>query len=222
MKAAVQRKKAPSPGRTRNDPRSDRTRAAILRRAVDLASTEGLEGLTIGRLAEDLKMSKSGLFAHFGSKEELQLATVDAAKQIFVEKIMEPAFQNAPGMPRLWALCDLWLSHVEHKVFAGGCFFTAASFEFDSRKGPVRDRIAGIMSHWLQALARTVTEAQQAGHLDPAIEPSSLAFEINSLAMGGHWANQILDDKGAHARVRKTILAKLRAMATKRCPKLPA
>src|SRR5262249_34859682 len=116
-----------------------RTRDSILRVAVNLASVEGLQGLTIGRLAEELKMSKSGLFAHFGSKEELQVATVEMARQIFVEHVIRPALAEPEGMPRLWALCDRWLRHVESRVFAGGCFFTAASFEFDSRSGPVRD-----------------------------------------------------------------------------------
>src|SRR5579859_700422 len=92
-----------------------RTRESILRVAVDLASIEGLEGLTIGRLADDLKMSKSGLFAHFGSKEDLQLATVEMARQIFVEHVVRPALNQPLGMPRLWALCDLWLGHVEKK-----------------------------------------------------------------------------------------------------------
>src|SRR5262249_38739798 len=114
-----------------------RTRDSILRVAVNLASVEGLEGLTIGRLADELKMSKSGLFAHFGSKEDLQLATVEMARRIFVEHVVQPALAEPEGMPRLWALCNGWLSHVENHVFQGGCFFTAASFEFDSRSGPV-------------------------------------------------------------------------------------
>ena len=113
--------------------KGERRREGILRAAVDLASLEGLEGLTIGRLASDLKMSKSGLFAHFGSKQDLQLATVEMASEIFKDKVVLPALAERKGMPRLLALRNQWLSHVENKVFAGGCFFTAASFEFDSR-----------------------------------------------------------------------------------------
>src|SRR5260370_31124237 len=122
--------------------RGVRTREGILRAAVCVASVEGLGGLSIGRLADELKMSKSGLFAHFGSKEDLQLATVEMARQIVVEHVIRPALAQPEGMPRLWALCDGWLCHVEKRVFAGGCFFTAASFEFDSRSGPVPDSIA--------------------------------------------------------------------------------
>src|SRR5215813_5267018 len=122
-----------------------RTRESILRVAVDLASVEGLEGLTIGRLADELKMSKSGLFAHFGSKEELQLATIEMARQIFVEHIITPALTQPAGIQRLVNLCQAWMGHIELKIFKGGCFFTAASFEFDSRSGPVRDAIADAM-----------------------------------------------------------------------------
>src|SRR5271155_3234812 len=124
----------------RRQPRGLRTRKAILLRAVHLAPLEGLEGLTVGRLADDLKMSKSGLFAHFGSKEDLQLATVETARQIFIDEITRPALAAPKGLPRLWTLLDRWLAHVEQELFAGGCFFTAASFEFDGRRGPVRDR----------------------------------------------------------------------------------
>src|ERR687891_926671 len=120
----------------------NRTRDAILGRAMDLASLEGLEGLTIGRLALELSMSKSGLFAHFGSKEELQVATVEAARAIFIREVIKPAFESTEGLQRLWKLCDIWLSYVQSGVFRGGCFFAAAAAEFDSRPGPVRDRIA--------------------------------------------------------------------------------
>jgi AcrR family transcriptional regulator len=130
----------------------DRTRRAILESAVHIASAEGLEGLTIGRLATELSMSKSGLFAHFGSKEELQIATVEAARAIFIHEVIKPAFDAAEGLPRLWKLCDIWLSYVQKGVFRGGCFFAAVAAEFDSRPGPVRDRIAEIMKEWLTAL----------------------------------------------------------------------
>src|SRR5215207_4541880 len=143
-----------------------RTRQAILEAAVDIASEEGLEGLTIGRLAAALSMSKSGLFAHFGSKEELQLATVEAARAVFIREVVRPAFEAARGLPRLWSLCDIWLSYVQGGVFRGGCFFAAASAEFDSRPGPVRDRIAEIMKEWLTTLRNAIVEAQEAGQMD--------------------------------------------------------
>jgi AcrR family transcriptional regulator len=192
-------------------PKGERTRESILRTAVDLASVEGLEGLSIGRLADELKMSKSGLFAHFGSKQDLQVATVEMARQIFKERVIRPALAQPPGLPRLWELCDRWLSHVEAKVFAGGCFFTAASYEFDSRPGPVRTAIVDAMQQWLGTLTRAVEEAQKAGHLNVDLDAARFALEIYSMAMGAHWASQLLDQKNALANVRETILARLRS-----------
>jgi AcrR family transcriptional regulator len=197
-----------------------RTRESILRVAVNLASVEGLEGLSIGRLADELKMSKSGLFAHFGSKEELQLATVEMAREIFVAYVIRPALTKPPGMPRLWALCQNWLDHVESRVFEGGCFFTAASFEFDSRPGPVRERIVQAMRNWLLNLSRAVEEAQKAGHLQDTVEPQKFAFEMYSLAIGAHWGHQLLGDRKALSNVRGTILGQLRALSTANCPPL--
>ncbi len=195
-----------------------RTRESILRAAVNLASVEGLEGLTIGRLAAELRMSKSGLFAHFGSKEELQLATVEMARKIFVAHVIRPALARPAGMPRLWALCENWLDHVENRVFEGGCFFTAASFEFDSRPGPVRQRIVQAMKKWLLTLSRAVDEARQLGHLNAAVHPQQLAFELYSLAIGAHWGHQLLGDRKALTNVRSTILGRIRALATPMCP----
>jgi AcrR family transcriptional regulator len=195
-----------------------RTRESILRAAVNLASVEGLEGLTIGRLAEELTMSKSGLFAHFGSKEELQLATVDTAREIFVEHVIRPGLAEPAGMPRLWALCERWLEHVETRVFEGGCFFTAASFEFDSRPGPVRESIVTAMREWLRTLSRAVQEARKAGHLNASVHPQQFAFEVYSLAIGAHWGHQLLGDKKALSQVRATILERIRALSTPDCP----
>lgn len=201
-------------------PKGQRTREGILRAAVDLASVEGLEGLTIGRLADELKMSKSGLFAHFGSKEDLQLATVATAREIFVEYVVRPALAAPAGMPRLWSLCDRWLGHVEDKIFPGGCFFTAASFEFDSRPGPVRKAIVEAMRTWLSTLTRAVEEAKKSEHIKADVDAAQFAFEIYSMAMGAHWAFQLLDQKNAFSKARQTILARISALATRRCPEL--
>lgn len=198
-----------------------RTRDAILARAVDIASVQGLEGLTVGSLAEQLGMSKSGLFAHFGSKEDLQLATVEAARQVFIDKVTTPAIAAPKGMPRLWGLINYWLALVERNVFKGGCFFSAASFEFDSRRGVVRDRIKAIMYEWIGVITRAVQEAQKAGHLDPRANPTHMAFEFHAIAMGAHWAHQLLDDREAYSRARATALEKLRSLATPHCPRLP-
>ena len=190
--------------------RGERTRRAILEAAVHLASAEGLEGLTIGRLAAELSMSKSGLFAHFGSKEELQLATVEAARAVFIREVVRPAFEADEGLPRLWKLCDTWLAYVQSGVFRGGCFFAAAAAEFDGRPGPVRDRVAAIMDEWLKALGRAVSEAQGAGHLDKGVEAAQLAFEFNALELGANWAYQLHGDEQAFARARGAILERLR------------
>jgi AcrR family transcriptional regulator len=201
-------------------PKGERTRESILHVAVNLASVEGLEGLTIGRLADELRMSKSGLFAHFGSKEELQLATVDTARKIFIEHVIRPALARREGMPRLWALCDNWLGHVEQRVFVGGCFFTAASFEFDSRPGSVRNRIVVVMKEWLGVLSQALEGARKVGHIKVTVVPRELAFEIYSLAIGAHWGFQLLGEKNALQNARSTIRARLRAVTTPKCPSL--
>jgi AcrR family transcriptional regulator len=192
----------------------ERTRNAILETAVHIASAEGLEGLTIGRLATELSMSKSGLFAHFGSKEDLQVATVEAARAIFIREVIKPAFESTEGLLRLWKLCDIWLSYVQSGVFRGGCFFAAAAAEFDSRPGPVRDRIAEIMKEWLAALRNAIVEAQEAGHLDKEIDATQLAFEVNSLELGANWAFQLYGDARAFKRAREAIRERLSRHAT--------
>ena len=218
VKLVRTRAAAPAP---RHQPRGLRTRDAILARAVDIASAKGLEGLTVGFLAEDLGMSKSGLFAHFGSKEDLQLATIELARQVFIDKVTLPAIAAPKGMPRLWGLIDRWLALVEKRVFKGGCFFSAASFEFDSRRGVVRDRIAAIMHEWIDAITGAVQKAQKAGHVNAKADPTRVAFEIHAIAMGAHWAHQLLDDKQAYSRARTTVMEKLRAIATPECPRFP-
>ena len=190
------------------------TRKAILEAAVHTASAEGLEGLTIGRLAAELSMSKSGLFAHFGSKEDLQVATVEAARSIFIREVIRPSFQGQHGLFYLWHLCDTWLSYVESGVFRGGCFFAAVAAEFDSRPGPVRDRIAEIMKEWLATLRRAVADAQTAGELKSEVDPTQMAFEFNALELGANWAFQLYGDKQAFERARGAILESLHRQAT--------
>jgi AcrR family transcriptional regulator len=196
------------------------TRKAILEAAVHIASAEGLEGLTIGRLATELSMSKSGLFAHFGSKEDLQVATVEAARSIFIREVIRPALEGERGLLGLWRLCDAWLSYVESGVFRGGCFFAAVSAEFDSRPGPVRDRIADVMKQWLATLQRAVADAQTAKELKGEVDPSQMAFEFNALELGANWAFQLYSDKQAFTRARESILERLHLQATTRGSRL--
>jgi AcrR family transcriptional regulator len=192
--------------------RGERTRRQILDLAVHLASVEGLEGLSIGKLAGKLKMSKSGLFASFGSKEELQFATIEHARQIFVDAVVRKPMMAPRGLPRLWALCDSWLDYAARSVFRGGCFFSAVSAEFDSRPGPIRDRIAVLMKEWLTTLSVAVQKAQQAGHLRADLQSEQLAFEIHSLSMGANWAHQLHGDQGAFDRARTAIRQRLSAL----------
>jgi len=189
-----------------------RTRTSILERAVDLASVEGLEGLTIGRLADELGMSKSGLFAHFGSKEELQLAVIDAASQRYIREIFRPALELPRGFPRLMAICRSWISYVERAVFPGGCFFAAASFEFDGRPGPVRDLIRRHMDEWIGALEKAIRMAKDAGHLDPSVDPGQLAFELNALFFGANFAYYLRDDKHALERAMRAVESRLESL----------
>lgn len=193
----------------------ERTRQSILETAVNLASLQGLEGLTIGMLAEELQMSKSGLFAHFGSKEELQLATVDAASQRFIREVWVPAMKAERGLRRLRALCDSWLSYAEGRVFPGGCFFASASAEFDGRPGPVRDRIATLMKEWLDALSGAIERAQATGEVDQRIDAAQVAFELHALMSGANWSFQLLRDEKAFDRARVAITQRIDAIAVK-------
>ena len=192
--------------------KGDRTRHSILERAVDVASLEGLEGLTIGRLADELKMSKSGLFAHFGSKEDLQLATIEAASQRYIREIFTPALQQPRGLPRLRAICESWLSYIRRGVFPGGCFFAAASFEFDSRPGPVQDRVRTLMDDWIGALERAIRMARDEGHIRADVDPSQLAFELNALFFGANFAYYLRNDEQALERAQRAVESRLDAL----------
>jgi AcrR family transcriptional regulator len=190
--------------------RGDRTRRAILTSAVNLASVEGLEGLSIGRLASELQMSKSGLFAHFGSKEELQIATVRAAAAIFVHRVVRPAEERfEPGVARLHAMLENWLDYMEAGIFAGGCFFSAATIEMDGRPGPVRDVVATQMTSWLGLLAESAREAIERGELREETDPEQLSFELDALgaAVNAGWQlheREIVFERG-HRAIRRRL-----------------
>jgi AcrR family transcriptional regulator len=165
--------------RKRSD--GERSRQAILEAAAQMASVQGLEGLSLGALAARLGISKSGLFAHFGSKQELEIATIEAAGQVFADDVLKPGLAAPPGIRRLVALAEAFLSHVERRVFAGGCFFAAAAAELDGRPGPVRERIAAFQREWMSTLERLAGEACAAGELDPSTDPRQIAFEVNAM-----------------------------------------
>jgi AcrR family transcriptional regulator len=192
--------------------RGDRTRKAILDHSIQIASTEGLEGLSIGRLAEELGVSKSGLFGHFGSKVDLQVATVQAAREVFLEEVVASA-RVGGGVQEVYSLTEAWLGYMEREVFRGGCFFSAASLEFDGRPGPVRDEVASMISEWLMALEASIQDAQEAGHVSADLDPRQLAFELHSLGMGANWAFQLYQDPEAFDRARSAIRQRLDAVA---------
>jgi AcrR family transcriptional regulator len=174
------------------------TRAAILERGVDLASAEGLEALTIGRLASDLGMSKSGLFAHFGSKQELQLAVVEAAAGRFRAAVVEPAMGAPDGAPRLRAMVAAYIAHIDSEAYSGGCFWGSTSAEYDDRPGPVRDAIAGAIDAWLGELERNARIAGGA-------EPERLAFQLYAVVMGANFRYRLTGDRRVFGYARDAV-----------------
>jgi AcrR family transcriptional regulator len=195
--------------------RGNRTRESILQGAADLASVEGLEGLTIGRLATELGMSKSGLFAHFGSKEELQLATIDAARRRFVDRVVKPSRHLPRGRERVESLLRDWLAYYRDQVFAGGCFFHTVKAEFDSRpESPVRHVVIGDAREFLAFLTREVRKAQEAGDLDDSVDADQIAFELDALGAAAHQQFQLMHDPAVFDRAERAIAARMEALAT--------
>jgi AcrR family transcriptional regulator len=171
-----------------------RSRGAILERSVQMASKEGLEGLTIGGLAGELDVHKSSVFALFGSKLDLQLATLEAARRILIEQVITPSLSGEQGMPRLRAIGDAWFSYLASDVFAGGCFLSAASTEMDGRPGPLRDAVREVMGEWMAVLEANIETAKSAGDLPKATNSSAMAFRLNALGMAANWQRQLLED----------------------------
>jgi AcrR family transcriptional regulator len=158
----------------------ERSRSAILDEATRLATIEGLGGLSIARLAGAVGMSKSGLFAHFGSKEELQLATIEKATAVFAAQVLEPGLNASTGAERLRRLVDAYLRYLDVDTFPGGCFFASALAEVDMQPGPVRDRLVEFLGDWLRQLETAVRDAQAEGAIDPAEDAAQLVFEIEA------------------------------------------
>jgi AcrR family transcriptional regulator len=201
--------------------RGERTRQAILSHAARLASAEGLEAVSLQRLASDLGISKSGLFAHFGSKEELQLATVDEAGRVFTEEVLKPGLKTAAGIGRVWAMCNSFLSYLSRGVFPGGCFFEAALAEFDSKPGRIRDAVVDKRGYWVASLARAIREAKPAGDVQPDVDAEQVAWELGSLLVGAN--SSFVQDGGTVGieRARRAIRDRLERIATSSAPRLP-
>jgi len=196
--------------RPRRKPRSDgeRSRRTILDTAAKLATVEGLEGLSIGRLAEHIGMSKSGLYAHFGSKEELQLAAIETAGAIFEAEVIAPADRVTTPLEKIEVLCEQFLSHVERRVFPGGCFFASAAAEFDTHPGAVRERISEFQRGWTGLLVQLVREAQAAGQLR-AEDPEQLVFELNGYLLMANMAFLLYGGGRPIERAREAVAARL-------------
>ncbi|MEV0323439.1 TetR/AcrR family transcriptional regulator [Streptomyces sp. NPDC050658] len=203
--------------------RGNQTRRLVLRRTVDIASVEGLEALSVGRIATELKLSKSGVFALFGSKEELQLATVRAAGRIFLDEVVEPARRLPPGLGRVVRLCERWLDYSEQRIFPGGCFFYGVIAEFDAREGAVHDALVGANRGWTDQVESCLAEARDTGGLRPDTDVPQLAFELIALMETANAHSVLHDEALAYRRAATAITARLRSAATdaSAVPQLP-
>jgi AcrR family transcriptional regulator len=197
--------------RAQRHPRADgeRTRAAILRAATSLATVDGLEGLSIGNLAAATGISKSGLYAHFGSKQELQLATVEEAEGIFNAEVVRPALAARPGLAQLAAVCEAFLGYVQRGVFPGGCFFAATALEMGTHPGPVRDRVAAIQSGFTALLRGFAATALEQDELPASEDPDRLAFELHALLLAADTKFVLNDDPAALDLARQVVRQRL-------------
>lgn len=197
--------------------KGEETRSAVLGSALALATQVGLEGLTIGKLADHVGMSKSGLFAHFSSKENLQVAILDEASERFVAHVVAPALKKPRGEPRVRALFEGWLSWSKLASMPGGCIFVVAAVELDDRPGPARDRLVATQKDWLATLGGAFRIGVEEAHFRADADVPQLAYEMYSLAHGYHFARRILDPKVAESRVRaafEILLQRARGAST--------
>ncbi len=198
----TQKKRTRAPG--------ERARARVVEQAAQLASIEGIEGISIGRLAEATGIAKSSVYALFGSKEELQLATINVARDSFIIEVVTPAFDaTEPGRERLLALCEGYLSYIERRVFPGGCFFVSASAEVGGRPGRVHDEVARIQQQWRDVLSLEAGVAGDRGELPADTDPQQLAFELGVILAGTNIVSVLHDDLGVIDRARSAIKSRL-------------
>jgi AcrR family transcriptional regulator len=197
--------------RAQRRPRADgeRTRGAILRTAASLATVDGLEGLSIGNLAAATGMSKSGLYAHFGSKQELQLATVEEAGRILAEEVAQPALAAPPGLAQLVAVCEAFFDYLQRRVFPGGCFFAAAALEMGTRPGPVKERVAALQSGFAALVRQFAVTAIEQNELPACEDPDRLAFELHGLMLAADTNFVLHDDPTVLNLARKIVRQRL-------------
>ncbi len=193
------------------------TRQAILERATALASRCGLEGVSIGHLAEDLGLSKSGLFAHFGAKETLQVEILRFAADRFVQAVVRPALAAPRGEPRVRAIFERWLGWSRSHSVPGGCLFVAAASELDDRPGPARDELVRLQKEWMDSIAICFRSGISEGHFRADADPEQFAHDLYSMMLGYHHAQRLLRDPAADSRARASMEALL-AAARRRGP----
>jgi len=198
--------------RTRSD--GDRSRQRILEAATQLATVQGLDRLSIGELAAHIGMSKSGLYAHFRSKEELQLATIDAAEAIFDEVVVAPMYEAEPGIPAVLALSDAFLDHLDRRIFPGGCFFACASAELQSRPGPLKERIVAFDRRWKARFVANLRIAQADGDLGPDEDIEQVWFEVDAYLLYAHAAFAFRGDPVVLERAGAAVRARLGVLST--------
>ena len=198
--------------RRRSD--GERSRNAILREAGRLATVEGISGLSISRLAKAVGMSKSGLFAHFGSKEELQVATIEAARAVFNEQVIEPALASPTGLERLRRLAENFLKYVEGGLYPGGCFFASVAAEMAMRPGPVRNGAVQVLDEFYRHVETAVRDAQAEGTIDPSEDAEGLAFELNSYLSLANSQFAVSQQSTPIDRARRALEARITAAAT--------
>jgi AcrR family transcriptional regulator len=199
--------------------RGDRTRQTVAAQAAALASVQGLSGMTLSQVADALGVSKSSVQAAYATKEEVQLAAVAAATDVFVSAVVTPAQEHPEGLPRLQALVDAWLGYVERRVFPGGCFMVATLSEFDSRPGAVRDALARAREGWLSLLEREAAVAQTAGDLPRSPPADMLAFEIDALLAAANVSRNLSDAAAPLALARSLIALRLGPPPTAATPR---
>jgi AcrR family transcriptional regulator len=212
------RKKSRETKRDRRSAKGAETRRKILAHAMGVAAKEGLAGLTIGRLARDLGMSKSGLFAHFRSKLSLEIATTNEARNVFASQVLSPAKAANEGIEQLWILCNSWLAHIERKVFPGGYFFTGAFFECAERSGAIEDEINRMAREWWEMLRNAVQKAQDHKEIDSSIDARRLSFDLNGTLIAGYWTYLAEKNEEVFHETRSALFAKMKRLATARIP----
>ena len=194
--------------------KGERTRTAILDHATGLASQVGLTGLTIGVLADALELSKSGLFAHFQSKEALQIDVLNHAAHRFSDMVVRPALQEPRGAPRLRALFERWLKWENDIALPGGCIFVAATTELDDRPGPVRDRLVELQRDWIDVIRQSVRKGIEAGVIRPDADPEQFAQDMYGIMLALHFHRRLMRDRGAETRARRAFDSTLERAAS--------